>query len=539
MEALKLFIYQKSIRAGDIAGNLQLLKAAMQEAAGAHADVLLTPELSLSGYMAKDYFENESFIDAAQSALEELIEASKSFPALLSVVGVPHRENGALYNSAALIQNGSVRFYNKTYLPNYAVFDERRYFTASDAAPFTFELKGNRCGLCICEDFWSKAHMSLYREAGVKLLFVVNASPYEKEKLASRLELLKTNATDLGMTAVYVNAAGARDGVLFDGRSLAADSEGLKMALGAFSEEKALLTVSEEGAAGPAVSAPEDGIETVYAALVYGLAEYLQENRFPGVVLGLSGGVDSALVLKIAADAAGAENVHAVMMPSPYTSQMSLDDAAQLADNLGVRYSIIPIAPIFEAYKAGLAQEFAGLKEDLTEENLQARIRGTLLMAISNKQGKMLAATGNKSEVSVGYSTLYGDTCGGYAPISDVFKTEVYALCRWLNARAGRDIIPERVLSRAPSAELRPDQKDEDSLPSYAVLDEILRLYIEKKYSKEKILQLGLPEATVSEVIGLLRKAEYKRRQCPFGTKISAVAFGDDWRFPVKSYFYS
>jgi NAD+ synthase (glutamine-hydrolysing) len=463
------------------------------------------------------------------------------------LLGFPEYTDAGIYNSVALLASGVERArYRKTCLPNYGVFDEQRYFARGDA-PLVIESSGFRLGILICEDIWQRDPAQAARVAGAELLLVTNASPYEQGKQAAREAMLRERAIETGLPIVYVNLVGAQDELVFDGQSVVVDRHG-NVVLRAAAFVEALVTIEftrdADGRAVPraapdAITPPLAEAEEVYRALVQGVRDYVGKHRFPGVVLGLSGGIDSALTLAIAVDALGAERVQAVMMPSRYTAQMSLDDAALQASRLGVKYSVIPIEDMFAATLAALAEEFAGRPVDATEENIQSRCRMQLLMGISNKTGRMLLTTGNKSEMAVGYATLYGDMAGGFAPIKDCSKLLVYRLAEWRNTAAvtaGESVvIPARVIERAPSAELRPDQKDVDSLPPYEILDPILEAFIEHDQSVEEIVARGYDKTTVGRVLDLVKRNEYKRRQAPPGVRVSRRAFGRDWRYPITS----
>ncbi len=518
---------------GDLEGNC----GKILEACGKfpEADIAVSPELSVCGYPPEDLIFHESFLRDCEAKVRELAEELKAFPRMHVLVGYPLARDGKVFNAVSVLNNGRILLtHRKTFLPNYGVFDERRYFSVPESQQAAvFEVKGTKFGINICEDVWHPDAPRLAKEAGAEVLLIPNASPYEKGKSDLRFKVIADNVTGIGLDAVYVNMTGAQDEIVFDGRSFVCDSQGRIREMASFKEETAEVLIRENKVFVAEEKRTEEGLAHFYQALVTGLAEYVRNNRFKGVVLGLSGGVDSALVLKIAVDALGADKVEAVLMPSRYTSEMSVTDAEELAGNLGVRSVIIPIEPAFKAFKSMLSGEFEGYGEDVTEENLQARIRGMILMAISNKKGLMVATTGNKSEMAVGYSTLYGDLAGGFAVIKDVYKTEVYELCRWINEISEKRVFPENILTRAPSAELRPDQKDQDSLPEYSVLDAILKLYLEQKAEPEKIIESGFSKEDVLKTLRLVKRSEYKRRQAPIGSKMTAVAFGKDWRYPI------
>jgi NAD+ synthase (glutamine-hydrolysing) len=458
------------------------------------------------------------------------------------VLGFPEYAGTQIFNSAALIEQGVLRAtHRKSCLPNYKVFDEKRYFK-SGAQPTVVDFRGFRIGILVCEDIWEPEPAQLARSAGAEMFVVLNASPYEIHKQRNREDIVRRCVKDLGLPVVYVNMSGGQDELVFDGNSFVMDGAGM-VVMRAPPFEEGLYQVEFERVNGvvrpvPTTVAPELGdAESVYRALVMGVRDYVGKHGFPGVVMGLSGGIDSALTLAIAVDALGKDHVHAVMMPSPYTSQMSVDDARAQAEILGVKYSVLPIGEMMKATEATLAQEFAGRKPDTTEENIQSRCRMLLLMGISNKTGKMLLTTGNKSEMAVGYATLYGDMAGGFAPIKDCSKLLVYRLAEYRNSvgNSGRPVIPRRVIERAPSAELRPDQKDSDSLPPYEVLDPILEAFIEEDLSVDEICARGFDRATVGRILDLVKRNEYKRRQAPPGVRVSRRAFGRDWRYPITS----
>lgn len=521
---------------GDFTGNVQRIVDAAQRAYAAGACVLVTPEMSITGYPPEDLLLREAFHDRTDQALAELRQASQQWPGLHVVVGHPARSDGRCYNAASVLLEGQVLGqYRKQELPNYGVFDERRYFHAGDEA-LVFQAGGVRFGVVICEDFWFERAPKAAAMAGAQILLAPNASPFHLDKQALRQDVVRSNVCAQGMGVILASLVGGQDELVFDGASFALDASGRLAAQSpAFQEDLLLVEVGSEGQIqGPLAELP--GPEAlVYQALVLGTRDYLGKNGFPGALIGLSGGVDSALVLAVAADALGPDKVRAVMMPSRYTADISWIDAREMAARLGVRYDEIPIVPVFDAFLGTLAGEFAGLPADTTEENLQARIRGTLLMALSNKFGAIVLTTGNKSETAVGYSTLYGDLAGGFAVIKDIAKTLVYRLCHYRNQIS--PVIPERILTRAPSAELRPDQKDQDSLPPYDQLDGIVQLYMEENRRVDEIVSRGYPREAVEKVVRLMRISEYKRRQSPPGIRITHRAFGRDWRYPITSRF--
>ena len=538
--SLKIACAQLNQRVGDMAGNAERIIAAAARAAGEGAQVLLTPELSLCGYLPGDNLFRPAFQQQVDAAVETIRQASAQQPGLHWVVGYPVLREGRRHSAAGVFHQGrQVAEYLKAELPDYGVFDETRYFQPqADATVFT--VAGVRCALLICEDTWLPAAPARARTAGAELVLSLNASPFQSAKGDLRADTLRSNVCAQGMAVVACNLVGGQDELVFDGQSLALDAQGrLAARAPSFVEDLLLVTVerSADGALALAGSmAPAlERLPEIYQALVLGIRDYIGKNGFGGVVLGLSGGIDSALTLALAVDALGAERVRTVMMPSPYTADISLTDAKDMAARLGVKHEVLPIAPCFDAFRGTLANTFAGLPEDLTEENIQARIRGTLLMAISNKTGWLVLTTGNKSELAVGYSTLYGDMAGGFAPLKDVLKTVVYQLSNWRNAQS--PVIPERIITRPPSAELRPDQTDQDSLPPYDVLDRIIQGYMEEDRPAASLVADGLPADAVAQVVRLLRLAEYKRQQGPVGPRVTARAFGRDWRYPITSAF--
>ena len=529
---MKIAVAQINTTVGDFAGNAERIRRAVDEGRAAGAKLVVAPEMALSGYPPEDLLLRDDFCDQCAVELARLAADCRD---LAVVVGHPHREGRTRYNAASLLRGGRIEaIYFKQRLPNYQVFDEKRYFETGNR-PCVFEVEGRRIGLTICEDLWFPEPAAQAKAAGAELLLSINASPYHRAKLAERYQVMGARVKETGLPLLYVHWVGGQDELVFDGASFALDGGG---ALGYQAEtfHEALDIVEFEGAgvSGP-MAPPLTEEETIYRALMTGVRDYVEKNRFPGVLLGLSGGIDSALVLAICVDALGPERVHAVMMPSEYTAAMSLEDARRMAATFGVKYTEIPIAPMFAAFRAQLAPAFAGREEDVTEENLQARIRGTLLMALSNKFGSIVVTTGNKSEMATGYATLYGDMAGGYAVIKDIVKTLVYRLSYWRNTRG--DVIPQRVLDRPPSAELRPGQTDQDSLPPYEVLDAVVERYIERDMSPEAIAGMGYDLAAVRQVVNLIRVNEYKRRQAPPGVRITPRGFGKDWRYPITSGF--
>ena len=551
---LKVALAQINATVGDLEGNSQLIEAAAREAYAKGARLVVSPELSLTGYPPEDLLLRPAFMRACDDALHRLARRLEDLAGLSVLVGHPvsaqlpanQRSKSlaapACFNAASVLACGAVAgTYFKRELPNYRVFDERRYFTSgreAGAAPLVFEVQGVRVGVLICEDAWFEEPAEASCAAGAQVLCVINASPFHLDKAYEREERMAQRARACGVPVLYAHLAGGQDEVVFDGASFAVDAQGTVQArLASFEACMGVLTVWPNGQVEGTITAVPTVEQQAWSALVTGVRDYVNKNGFPGAIIGLSGGIDSALVLAVAVDALGAERVRTVMMPSPYTADISWIDAREMADGLGVRHDEIPIAAVFEAFKAGLAPFFAGLAEDATEENIQARIRGTLLMALSNKTGAIVLTTGNKSEMATGYCTLYGDMAGGFAVIKDVAKTLVYRLARWRNQQPGGSVIPERIITRAPSAELRPDQTDQDSLPPYDVLDGILALYMEEDRSVQEIIDQGYAPADVERVTRLIKINEYKRRQAPVGIRITHRAFGRDWRYPITSRF--
>ena len=521
---------------GDLSKNVQLITEAAQLAANKGAKLLLTPELSLTGYPPEDLLLRDAFIQAVDQQLTVLTEALAAYPDLRVIVGHPKRTETGLQNMASVLYRGDIiASYAKQKLPNHEVFDEVRYFVPGNDA-CVFDIDGTKVGLIICEDAWHASAAAQAKHHGAQLLVIPNASPYHVEKQSLREDVAKARVVETGLPLIYLNAVGGQDELVFDGASFAFNQAGqLVLAMPHFKEDLAFIEYKNSDLVKSDITASSSIEAQVYDALVLGVRDYLGKNGFPGAIIGLSGGVDSALVLAIAVDALGADKVRAVMMPSRYTADISWIDAKQMADNLGVQYDEITIAPMVDAFDQSLANEFKGLPVDATEENIQARVRGTLLMAMSNKSGRIVLTTGNKSEMAVGYCTLYGDMAGGFAVIKDIAKTLVYRLCHYRNSIA--PVIPERILTRAPSAELRPDQKDQDSLPEYDVLDAILALYMEQDESIESIIARGYRAEDVEKVTRLIKINEYKRRQAPIGVRITQRAFGRDWRYPITNKF--
>ena len=554
---LKICVAQLDFVVGDLTGNS---KKIIDLARSVYADgvrLLLTPELAICGYAAEDLFLRPAFIAACDDAVKTVARELAGLKNLSVVLGHPSGGDSrtrsvavpSRFNAASVLCEGQVvARYAKRELPNYQVFDERRYFTPGQDV-CVFEAGEPDCrvkvGLLICEDAWFEEPARLNRAAGAELLAVINASPFHIGKGNEREQMMRERVLDCGLPLVYAHLVGGQDEVVFEGRSFALDAEGSVVGRAAsFVEASLLVDVKRDNSVlhlSAQVEAERSPQADLWDALVLGVRDYIGKNGFPGVLLGLSGGIDSALVLALAVDALGKDRVRTVMMPSPYTADISWLDAREMAQRMGVRYDEISIVPEFEAFKQSLAAQFSGLAEDTTEENIQARIRGTLLMAMSNKFGSIVLTTGNKSEMATGYCTLYGDMAGGFAVIKDLAKTTVFALARWRNANdpygSGSEPIPDRIITRPPSAELRPDQTDQDSLPDYAVLDAILERYMENDQSIEQIVAAGFALADVEKVTRLIKINEYKRRQSPVGIRVTHRSFGKDWRYPITNRF--
>jgi len=551
---LNLCVAQLNFVVGDMAGNARKIIDAAHTAYQNGARVLLTPELSICGYAAEDLLLRPAFIDACDDALKTVARETAGLKGMAVVVG--HPQGGGMrsrsvsvtrrFNMASVLVDGkTVAHYAKQELPNYQVFDERRYFTPGDQA-CVFEVEGIRIGLLICEDAWFDGPAERAKAAGAQVLAVLNASPFHAGKGLEREQHMRERVLASGLPLVYAHLVGGQDEVVFEGRSFALDAQGeVRMRSPAFVEDLPCVGLRLQGDGliiqTAAVSEVRSDEADLWDALVLGVRDYLGKNGFHKAVLGLSGGIDSALVLAIAVDAIGADKVHTVMMPSPYTADISWIDAREMAERMGVRYDEIAIAPLFEGFKSALSLQFAGLAEDTTEENIQARIRGTLLMAMSNKTGAIVLTTGNKSEMATGYCTLYGDMAGGFAVIKDVVKTQVFRLSNWRNAHdpygTCAQPIPERIITRPPSAELRPDQKDQDSLPAYEVLDAIIARYMENDEGIEALIADGFDRADVEKVTRLIKINEYKRQQAPVGIRVTHRSFGKDWRYPMTNKF--
>ena len=539
---------QLNFLVGDIEGNCDKILQSIENAKIKHnVHCIVFSELALTGYPPEDLLFRGKINNRIQLAVERILSASEGITIIL---GAPWSSDDYLYNAALIIQNGYLKHeYNKIELPNYNVFDEKRYFTAGEDA-CVVELEGIKLGVTICEDVWQQRAVNLSKRKGAELIVNINASPFHIGKPQLRENTLRERINENSLPILYLNQVGGQDELVFDGSSFALDAQGKKIAQAKLcAEDEILVEIDEATKSLKSVSSSLNDMSgneltTIYQVLQYGLKEYINKNNFKGGVIGLSGGIDSALVLTLAVDALGADKIHAVMMPSQYTSDMSLQDARQLAENLNVRYSVIEIDALVAAFEESLTPLFEGTCKDTTEENIQARIRGVLLMAISNKFGSMVISTGNKSEMAVGYATLYGDMAGGFAPLKDVPKMLVYELSRYRNSI--NKVIPDRIIDRPPSAELAPDQIDEDSLPPYEVLDQILELFIEQDRSREEIIAKGFEEEEVSRIIKMIFQNEtrqvskclvlaYKRRQAPPGVKITQRAFGKDRRYPITS----
>ncbi|SFN78609.1 NAD+ synthase (glutamine-hydrolysing) [Nitrosospira briensis] len=532
---MKLAIAQINCTVGDLGGNARKILDYANRAKQSGAKLVITPELALSGYPPEDLLLREGFREACGKAMANLA-ARINGVALL--IGHPHLADNKLHNAASLIRDGKIiATYFKNELPNDFVFDERRYF-APGAHPCVFDLEGIKFSINICADIWQKRTAACAKEAGADIILVLNASPYHMRKQALRYEVIRERINETGLSFVYANMTGAQDELVFDGASFAMNHKGeLTHQFDEFKETLGLIELQNGIPIRGKMPTSRPLEASIYSALCLGVKDYVGKNGIPGVLLGLSGGVDSALTLAIAVDALGADKVRAVMMPSRFTADISLSDARAMARAMGVHYCEIPIDTVFEEYRQTLAHELLALPQhgraDVTEENLQARIRGNLLMALSNRYGSIVLTTGNKSEMAVGYCTLYGDMAGGFAVLKDIKKTMVYQLCHHRNTLGS--IIPERVINRAPSAELRPDQTDQDSLPPYEVLDSIIEAYMEHDLSLSEILSMDYAEADVRRVVHLVRLSEHKRRQSPIGPRITQRGFGKDWRYPITA----
>ena len=536
---ISIGIVQENPIVGDIEGNLQLAINAIDKLSKQSSpDIFLFTEMFITGYPPEDLILRDDLLDASYEAVEKLCEVK---PESFIVIGYPKKEGDSIFNCAGVLRNKSViTEYKKQELPNYEVFDEKRYFQ-SGKGPGIFEVNGLRVGLSVCEDIWHENVIKQLHEKKTDLILNINASPFHLDKIKERKVLISGHAINYSLPIVYANQVGGQDELVFDGTSMAMDGEGQQiLQLEKFKEDYKIVnfTSDQEGklSSEKREEIPEDKeLEEVYKALVLGAKDYIQKNNFPGVLIGSSGGIDSALTAAIAADAIGPEKVRTFMLPFKFTSDMSVEDSEKLAVNLGIKHSVIPIGDIYESFADSLEDEFSGLESDITEENLQSRCRGVILMALSNKSVELVLTTGNKSETAVGYSTLYGDTAGGFGVLKDVPKTLVYELSRYRNTIS--HVIPDRIIDRPPSAELAPDQQDSDSLPDYAILDKIIELYVEQDKSKVEIEESGIDKSMVDRVIRLIDLSEYKRRQAPLGVKITSRGFGKDRRYPITNKF--
>ena len=531
-------IIQENPIVGDIEGNLNLAISAIEDlSSNGSPDIFLFSEMFITGYPPEDLILRDDLLKHAYDAVKRLSEVK---PESFVVIGYPKKEGDLIYNCAGVLRNHSIiTEYKKQELPNYEVFDEKRYFEPG-SSPGIFEVSGLRVALSVCEDIWHEKVIKQAYDNKADLILNINASPYHLKKIENRKELLINHSSKYSLPIVYANQIGGQDELVFDGTSMAIDGRGKQVIqLAKFKKDlKTIIFEDKEGCleAHSEMIIPDDNeLEEVYQALVVGARDYIEKNKFPGAIIGSSGGIDSALTAAIAADAIGADKVRTFMMPFEYTSDMSIEDAAELANNLGIKHSTIPIGQIYDSFTCSLEDEFSGKEKDITEENLQSRCRSVILMALSNKSGDLVLTTGNKSETAVGYSTLYGDTAGGFCVLKDVPKTMVYELSKYRNTIS--KVIPERIIERPPSAELAPDQKDSDSLPDYDILDKIIELYVEQDKSKEEIANIGVDKKIVDRVIRLIDLSEYKRRQAPLGVKITSRGFGKDRRYPITNKF--
>ena len=530
-KSISVAVAQGNFTVGDLESNADRVISCMEAARAAGADLVLTPELALAGYPPEDLLLRPDFYRACARETARIVEASRG---LCVVLGHPVEADEGYFNAASVIVDGRLEAtYHKHLLPNYEVFDEERYFEAG-LVPCVFDYKGVRLGVTICADLWEAAPAALARAAGAEVLLSLNASPFHMNKQQRRHQVLRDRVRETGLPILYCNMVGGQDELVFDGGSFAVDADGALAYQSASFEERLDIVRFENGRWNSEVLELARPLEEdAYEALKCGVRDYLGKNRFPGAIIGLSGGIDSALTLAVAVDALGADRVRAVMMPSPYTAQMSLDDSREMVRRLGVRYDEIPIEPAMKVFGELLAPQFSGLPEDTTEENLQSRIRGMILMALSNKTGAIVLTTGNKSEMATGYATLYGDMAGGFAVLKDLYKTFVYRLSNWRNSVS--PVIPQNIIDRPPSAELKPGQTDQDSLPPYEVLDAIIEAYMERDEAPRQIIAAGFPELDVRRTVAMLKRNEYKRRQAPVGIRVTQRGFGRDWRYPITS----
>ena len=534
---ISIGIIQENPVVGDIKGNLELAKVAIKKLSIKNSpDIFLFTEMFITGYPPEDLILRDDLLNQAYDAVHEL---SHEKPESFIVIGYPKKEGNSIFNCAGVLRNNSIiTEYRKQELPNYEVFDEKRYFQPGNSAGI-FEVNGLRIALSVCEDIWHEKVINQAHESKANLILNLNASPFHLEKINERKKLISNQASKYSLPIVYANQVGGQDELVFDGTSMVMSELGTQvMQLAKFeTDQKIAEFICEDGSNLKAINhediPEEDYLADVYQALVLGAKDYILKNNFPGALIGSSGGIDSALTAAIAADALGAEKVRTFMMPFKFTSDMSVEDAQELANNLGIKHSVIPIGDIYESFYKELSKEFRGQDPDITEENLQSRCRGVILMALSNKSGRLVLTTGNKSETAVGYSTLYGDTAGGFGVLKDVPKILVYQLSKYRNTLS--EVIPERIIERPPSAELAPNQQDSDSLPDYDVLDKIIELYVEQDKSKTEIVSEGFDESIVKRVIRLIDISEYKRRQAPLGVKITSRGFGKDRRYPITN----
>ncbi|HEV7458201.1 MAG TPA: NAD+ synthase [Roseococcus sp.] len=547
-QRLRIALAQMNPHEGALRNNAAKIRRLRAEAAAAGADLLVTPEFSIAGYPPEDLVLKPAFHDMCVAEIEALAaETADGGPGV--ILGGPWKDGGKLYNAAYLLDGGKIVARRaKHELPNYGVFDDKRVFDAGPA-PGPVVFRGTRIGLMICEDWWFPAVSETLVESGAELLLAINGSPFEVDKSEARIDLAVSRVVETGLPFVFLNQNCGQDELVFDGASFVLNADRkLAVRLPSFTEMLALTDWVRDGEGWRCepqpLAKPLSHEAQIYAAMTLGLRDYVEKNGFPGIVLGLSGGIDSALSAAVAADALGPDRVRAVMLPSPYTSAESLEDAAECARLLGIRYESVNIGPAMEAFAGMLAPAFGNRPPDITEENIQSRIRGVTLMAMSNKFGDMLLTTGNKSEMSTGYATIYGDMCGGYSVLKDVYKTDVFAVCRWRNANIPHDargprgpVMPDRVITKPPSAELKPDQKDQDTLPPYDVLDALLMGLVEEERGVDEMVAQGFDRALVLRVWRMLDRAEYKRRQAPPGVKIGRRAFGRDRRYPITNGF--